>query len=139
MEQVLHISRMTSARRMKTAKEVIWKLGIITPPKEPRMRHVIKAVQILNADVTVVLHSCLEIAEEDEEQKDTQQKQRVIIDFSDLDPVVSLLLNGVDERIMIFDSLGEKEQVKAPDWFNRLSNEIVSRHLDVEDKVKKGM
>lgn len=135
VEEQLHISRMTSSSRMKLAKEVIWKLGIVTPPKKPKMRHITKAVQLLNTDVNLVLHSCVEIAEEEEKQQD---KQRVITSFSDLDPVVVRLLTGIYEGIAIFDSWKEEARAKAPDWFNRLTNEIVSPQLHVQDKMKGG-
>ena len=77
---------MTSSSRMKLAKEVIWKLGIVTPPKHPKMRHIIKAVEFLNTDVNPVLHLCVEIAQE-EEHKNTQRRERLITSFSDLDPI----------------------------------------------------
>lgn len=137
VDKVLGISRMTSSSRMKLAKEAIWKLGIVKPPKHPKMRHIIKAVQFLNTDVKLVLHLCLEIADE-EKQKDTQQKQPVITSFSDLDLMVARLLSGIDEGILNFDSWGEEAKVKAPDWFNRLNNEIVSRQLYMKDKMKGG-
>lgn len=135
VKKVLGISRMTSSRRMKTAREVMDKLGIVTAPKKPTMRHIIKAVQLLNADVTAVLHSCLEIAEEEEKHQD---KQRVISSFSDLDPEVVRLLTGIDEGILCFDSWKEEAKVRAPEWFNRLNNELFSRQSNVEDNKMKG-